>query len=126
MPSMSVIMFMNSNQFLLEHTSDVCCLNIKCNITCFYRSVVFAFKLAILCNAYSVPPIEQQVVAVSYNLEDMVYPAVYAQQFIMDIVDGIIEQKHGRYTDEQNEANEDYDRLEHYQQLRDQVRVIIM
>ena len=64
---------------------------------------------------------EQQVVAVQNPLHDIMHPSVYAQQLIEDIMDNVIERKHGKYDEEQNETHADEDRVRNYRRLRDEV-----
>ena len=56
-----------------------------------------------------------------HSLDDVVHPAVFSQQILMDIVDNIVERKEGAYTEQQNEALEDADRVDNYMFLRDEV-----
>ena len=62
------------------------------------------------------------MVAVEHPLHDTLHPAVYAQQLIGDIMDNVVEGKHGKFKEEENETHADEDRVRNYERLREQVR----
>ena len=83
------------------------------------------YSIKIICIFSYLPPRDHQVNPVMYKLDDLCHPAVYCQQLIMDMVDIVVENTHGEYSDKWMEHFEEEDRVNNYLYLRPEVFVFV-